>query len=78
MELSVNQQLINEFAGVRVFDVNGVIFCMLAKKTDNKIRPGIFKLAFNKGQIHFESVHRIYFPVIIYHVIYSVFHPTAW
>ena len=42
---------------MQVFDVNGVIFCMLAKKTDNQIRPGVFKLTISNGRVHFELVH---------------------
>lgn len=56
LELSISQQLIHEYTSAQVFGVNGAVYCMLAKKTDDRTRPGIFKLSIENGRLHFDLV----------------------
>ena len=58
LELSVNQQLLNEYRDIKVFDVNGAVYCTLIKKTDdNQIKLGVFQLAITGSSVTFELVN---------------------
>ncbi len=58
LELSANQQLIHEYGDVKVFDVNGAVYCTLIMKAeDSRIKLGIFELTINGGSVHFKSVN---------------------